>query len=90
MDKILAIVVLVLFVWIAIPRLIHGQWIAPTAVAPNSWEASYVRQSGLADASAPSTGFGWFHFDFWNHPSLQGQPASTNDLRLRPPKYELQ
>lgn len=90
MERILAIVVLIVFVWLAIPRLIQGEWIAPTAVMPNSWVASYAAQNGLANADTPSEGFGWFHFDFWNNPSLAGQSASASDVHLRSPRNELQ
>lgn len=95
MDKILAIVILLLFVWLAIPRLIHGQWITPTAVPPNSWVVAnnypggtHTSSSLAASASTPTQGFGWFRFDFWNHSSPEGQPATSNDVRLRPVRYE--
>jgi hypothetical protein len=94
MDKFLAIVVLLAFVWLAIPRLISEQWIAPTPVAPNSWAtapSAYVSSFGAEEAQAAATppeGFGWFHFDFWNHPTLEAQPASTADLKFRSPGQE--
>jgi hypothetical protein len=94
MEKILAIAVLLIFIWLAIPRLVHGQWIAPTAVEPGSWTTQTSAlvspaTAGLAEAAGtPSEGFGWFHFDFWNHPSLAGQPATTADLHFRSPSQE--
>ena len=88
MEKVLAIVFLIAFVWLAIPRIAHGEWIAPTAIAPNSWATQYDN-SGYAEASdSPSNGIGWFHFDFWNHPTDQGQPATTQDLHFRSPSQE--
>ncbi len=82
MDKILAIVVLVLFVWLAIPRILQGEWLAPTASMPGSWNS-------VAEASAnPPGGFGWFHFDFWNTPTANGQPFADTDTRLRPVSRE--
>lgn len=90
MGKILAIVFLLLFIWVAIPHLKQGEWIAPTAVMPNSWitqpnYASDPRVTEVAAASAsPIQGFGWFHFDFWNydHISQQGRVVSKGDFRL--------
>jgi hypothetical protein len=88
MGKILAIVFLILFVWLAIPRIVQGEWLAPTAIAPNSWVVQYDT-TGLAEASAaPAAGFGWFHFDFWNHPTTEGQPVTTQDLNFRSPRSE--
>jgi len=88
MDKVLAIVFLIVFVWLAIPRIAQVEWIAPTAVPPNSWTTQYDT-SGNAEALAnPPEGFGWFHFDFWNHPTDQGQPATTQDLHFRSPSQE--
>ena len=98
MEKFLAIVILILFVWLAIPHIVRGEWIAPTAISPNSWVTSYTVGNGLGDsnqanqlaeaASIPSQGLGWFHFDFWNNPPTEGRPATTNDLSLRSPNKE--
>jgi hypothetical protein len=97
MEKVLAIVVLIIFVWLAIPRLVQGQWIAPTALMPGSWAATDTypgttyQSADFAQALAtPPQGFGWFHFDFWNGPSSGGEPATTQDLRLRPVSAEFQ
>ena len=89
MERILAIVVLLTFVWLAIPRLIQGQWFAPTAIAPDSWVLNSPYDTRLAEASAtPPQGFGWFHFDFWNTPTTQGEVITTADTRFRRPKDE--
>lgn len=99
MDKILAIAVLVVFVWLAIPRIIQGQWLSPTVTAPNTWETAYNNGDSViagnynqpelteADASTPA-GYGWYHFDFWNKPPITGEPATKADLQFRSPRNE--
>jgi hypothetical protein len=96
MEKILAIVVLVVVAWWAVPYIAHGEFIAPTAVAPNSWVTSYnlggSNYSGgdqvAQSASQPSQGYGFFRFDFWNNPPTQGRPVTQSDTRLRSPSSE--
>lgn len=96
MEKVLAIVVLIMFVWLAIPRVTQGEWIAPTAIDPGSWvthqtyTANYESNQLAQADSAPSQGFGWFHFDFWNDDNYRapGIPATTADLDFRSPSTE--
>jgi hypothetical protein len=83
MEKVLAIVVLLVFVWLAIPHLAQGQWIAPTAIAPNSWVVGYDTTGNAAALATPPQGYGWFHFDFWNTPTTAGQPVTRSDFSLR-------
>ncbi|MEO5646071.1 MAG: hypothetical protein ABIQ91_01190 [Candidatus Paceibacterota bacterium] len=95
MGKILAIVFLILFIWVAIPHIAKGEWIAPTAIAPNSWLAGNSYNNQLANASfgapevskaaaSPVQGYGWFHFDFWKHdPSAPGRVVTKSDFSLR-------
>ncbi|MES2224866.1 MAG: hypothetical protein V4478_02670 [Patescibacteria group bacterium] len=83
MERILAIVVLIVVVWVAIPHVRAGEWLAPTAISPDSWVAAYDT-TGYAQASAtPPEGYGWFHFDFWNNPSTEGRSVAKGDFRLR-------
>ncbi len=84
MGKILAIVFLILFIWVAIPHIAKGEWLAPTEIAPNSWLIVSPNDTDLATASAsPIQGFGWFHFDFWNNtPSTAGRTVQRSDFRL--------
>lgn len=94
MEKFLAIVALVLFVWLAIPHLIKGVWLAPTPTPPHSWTnaapyggGTYNNQVASVSNALPF-GFGWFHFDFWNTPPHTGKQASRSDLAVRSPKAE--
>ena len=85
MGKILAIVFLLLFILIAIPHIARGEWIAPAAIASDSWLINSPYDTGLATASAsPVEGYGWFHFDFWKHdPATPGRVVTKSDFRLR-------
>jgi hypothetical protein len=83
MGKILAIVFILLFVWVAVPHLKQGEWIAPTAIAPNSWVVAYDDTGYAAASATPIQGYGWFHFDFWNHDvNTPGRAVSRGDFRL--------
>ena len=85
MEKFLAIVVLIIVVLIAIPHLKAGEWIAPTAIDPHSWVTTYpLGTPELAQANAvPSQGYGWFHFDFWNHSPYDSRPVQKGDFAIR-------
>ncbi|GEM_PF-1485096 len=85
MERVLAIVVLVVVIWWAVPFIAHGQWFAPTGIAPNSWVTGYDTTGLAAAASTPTEGYGVFHFDFWNNSSPQGRPVTKNDFRLEKP-----
>jgi hypothetical protein len=83
MEKVLAIVVLVVVLWVAIPHLMAGEWLAPTAVAPHSWITSYDTTGYAAASATPPEGYGWFHFDFWDNPSPTGRSVQKDDFSLR-------
>lgn len=85
MDKFLAIVVLIIFVLIAVPHLKAGEWLSPTAIDPNSWQATYpLGDTAMAEANAtPPEGYGWFHFDFWKHSPYDSRPIQNGDFKIR-------
>jgi len=82
MGKILAIVGLILFVWMAIPHVKNREWLAPTPISPNSWVVTYDTTGYAAAAAEPSTGYGWFRFDFWNNPPPGGRVVTKRDTRI--------
>jgi hypothetical protein len=83
MAKILAIIFLILFIWVAIPHIKRNEWLGPTAVKPGWWGLNYDT-SGLGTASATlPDGYGWFRYDYWNNPPLEGRPVTRDDFRLR-------
>jgi hypothetical protein len=83
MEKVLAIVVLVVALLVAIPHIKAGEWLAPTAVDPNSWITSYDTTGYAAASATPPEGYGWFRFDFWNNRSLDGRPVQKGDFNIR-------
>jgi hypothetical protein len=91
MGRILAIVLLLIFIWVAIPHIAKGEWIAPTAVAPGSWVAqpnyasNYDTTQYAAASATPIEGYGWFHFDFWNYSHIDqpGQPVQKGDFNIK-------
>ncbi len=79
MGKVLAIVGVLLFVWVMYPHVRRGEFIAPTPLPPGTWLAAQAP----AHYSYPPAGYGWFHFDFWNHTAaLPGRTVYKSDFRL--------
>lgn len=83
MGKVLAIVFLIVFVWWAYPFVSRGVWITPTVVMPDSWMGDYVRANNADYLATPPSGYGWFHFDFWNDPTPYGTTVYQEDFRLK-------
>ena len=85
MGKVLAIVFLIVFIWWAYPFVSRGLWIAPTAVAPNTWMVEYLPDDQRELLATPPEGYGWFRFDFWNAGSqyTPGRPVTKSDFRLQ-------
>ncbi len=90
MEKVLAIVVLIVALLIAAPHIKAGEWLAPTPVMPGSWVTTYDTTGNAAAAATPPEGYGWFHFDFWNNgPSSagrsfsEGRPVQKGDFNIR-------
>ena len=84
MGKVLAIVFILVFVWWAWPHLRRGEWIAPTAVAPNTWMSDYLPEDQRVLLATPPESYGWFRFDFWHASSNStiGRPVVKNDFHL--------
>ena len=83
MGKVIAIVGVIWFVWVMYPRLKKGEFIAPTAVAPNTWMADYLPADQQVLLATPPQGYGWFRFDFWNREApLPGRPVYRSDFKL--------
>ncbi len=74
MEKIIAIAGLVVFFWYAIPHISRGEWIAPTAAPYEHWAFEYAAPSSRELLATPPEGYGWFRFDGWNNPPLEGRP----------------
>lgn len=81
MDKVLAIIIAVAFIWVSFPHVKNGEWVAPTPLPPGWW--------GLAQAPEysylvePKQGYGWFRFDVWNDTSpSEGRPVYESDFRF--------
>lgn len=84
MGKVLAIVFLVVFIWWAYPFVSRGEWIAPTAVAPNTWMSNYLSQEDRTLLATPPEGYGWSRFDFWNSPpQTPPRPVVRSDFTLQ-------
>lgn len=66
MGKILAIIFLIVFAWVAIPKIAQAQWFAPT-LQPSYWwgDPIYTYQQQTAQR-----GYGWVNVNFW-----RGQPS---------------
>lgn len=82
MEKVLAIVFLIIFVLFAIPHLRRGEWIAPTAIAPYGWPLESTDPNLRPYLATPPEGYGWFRFDFWNIPPSPGRPVRRSDFRI--------
>ncbi|HWC58004.1 MAG TPA: hypothetical protein VG621_03605 [Candidatus Paceibacterota bacterium] len=80
LGKVIAVIFLIVFFLVAIPSLMRGEWIAPTALPPDSWIVAEAPQ--YASLAAPSSGYGWFRFDVWNNPPREGRPVTRGDFRL--------
>ena len=84
MGKVLAIVFLIVFVWWAYPFVSRGLWIAPTAVAPNTWMSDYLSSEDRVLLATPPEGYGWSRFDVWNGPHTTApRPVVKSDFRLQ-------
>lgn len=83
MEKILAIVFLLLFIWVAIPHVERGEWLAPAAAPYDHWAFDYSVPGSRELLATPPLDYGWYRFDFWNTPSTAGRPVLQNDFRLR-------
>ncbi len=83
MEKVLAIVFLVLFVWVAIPHIRRGEWLAPAAAPYEHWAYEYTVPGSRELLATPPEGYGWYRFDFWNAPPLEGRPVRRGDFSLR-------
>ncbi len=82
MGKVLAIIGVILLVWVMYPHVRAGEFIAPTAIAPDTWMSDYVSSHGQDYLATPPQGYGWFRFDFWNNPSPYGRTVEKDDFRL--------
>ena len=82
MGKIIATIAAILVIWVMYPHFVRGEWIAPTAIAPDSWMSEYVSSHGQDYLATPPQGYGWFRFDFWNNPSVTGRPVYKSDFKL--------
>ena len=83
MGKVLAIIFVIIFIWWAIPHFARGEWIAPTAIAPDSWVTEWDKTGYASALATPPQGYGWFHYDAWNNPPLEGRPVTKSDLKLK-------
>jgi len=81
--KIAAVIFLILFVWIAIPRVVRNEWIAPTPLPPGYWGLAYAGYNYEDSAlDEPEQGYGWFRYDVWNNPPIEGRPVTRDDFSL--------
>lgn len=83
MEKILAIVFLIVFLWVAIPHIRQGEWLAPAVVPYDHWALEYAAPGSRALLATPPLDYGWYRFDFWNTPPTAGRPVYVDDFRLR-------
>lgn len=74
MERIIAIVGLIFFLWFAIPHLSRGEWIAPTAAPADHWAYAIAAPGSQELLATPPEGYGWFRFDIWNNPTTDGRP----------------
>lgn len=83
MTQVLAIIFLVLFVWVAVPHIARGEWLAPTAMPYDHWAHAYAIPGSREMLATPPEGYGWFRFDFWNNPPATGRSVQKGDFALR-------
>lgn len=83
MEKILAIIVAVLVIWVMLPHAKRGEFLAPNPLPPNTWITNYSQDSYTQASSSPEEGFGFRRFDFWNGVSNDSRSAVTEDFEFR-------
>jgi hypothetical protein len=83
MEKILAAIFLILFIWVAVPHVKRFEWLAPTAAPSGWWGFKYGPNGSEELLATPPQGYGWFRFDAWNTPPLEVRPVTRDDFRLR-------
>jgi len=83
MERFLAIVFLLLFIWFAVPHVMRGEWFAPTAGPADHWAYEYAAPGTKQLLATPPEGYGVFRFDFWNTPPTKGRSVTREDIRLQ-------
>ncbi len=81
-EKILAGLLAVLIIWVMIPHVRKGEFVAPNPLPPNSWTLFFDHSAQAQAAATPDQGYGFRRFDFWNNPPLEGRPTTKEDFRL--------
>ncbi len=80
MEKIIATIGLVLFIWWGYPHIKNGEWFAPNPIPQEFW--------GLAQAPEfnnypwPKEGYGVYKYDIWNEPTGNGRSVTKDDFRF--------
>lgn len=81
--KILAALLAILILWIFIPHIIEGRFIAPNPIHPHSWSLQWDNSDYARAMATPPEGYGWRRFDFWNQPPIIGTPIQKDDFNPR-------
>jgi hypothetical protein len=81
--RIIAAIIAILIVWVMVPHIKQGEFLAPNPIAPNTWMATYVDSDYHRAMATPPDGYGFRRYDVWNDPSLEGRPATKDDFQLR-------
>lgn len=81
-EKVLVILGVLLGVWVMYPHIRAGKFIAPTPIAAGTWMAEYFPEDTRTLLATPPQGYGWYHFDFWNNPPVDGRPVYKDDFKL--------
>lgn len=81
MERFLAIVFLILFIWVAIPHIKRGEWFAPAMGPSEHWAYEYAAPGSKNLIATPPEGYGLFRFDFWNTPPTGGRAVTKEDLK---------
>lgn len=81
-QKILAAAIAILIVWVMVPHVKRGEFIAPNPLPANTWMSEYVESNYHQTLATPPEGYGFRRFDFWNEAPLSGRPAEKDDFDL--------
>ncbi len=83
LEKILAGAIAILIVYVMVPHVKRGEYLAPTPIAPNTWMADYIDSDYAQAMSSPDQGFGMRRIDFWNASPTESRAVTTDDFRIR-------
>jgi hypothetical protein len=81
--RVIAAIIAILIIWVMWPHVRQGEFLAPNPIPPDTWMTDYIDSNYHRALATPPEGYGFRRFDFWNHPPLEGRPATRDDFQLR-------